>query len=186
MKWLDTVATVLDVLTANCTFCKIKIVVSFRENEQTWPPFLVLAKCFRLFALWNTTWHFFSLINPKAWAKMAGIVNKDYCRTTLKESHTMWARLLEGQQHHLNEIRCISNWGNVNQSTPRILFQLLFFFSVPISFKNNISKIHVWHDNVGEHPGWFLERITIKDVSDGMKWYANSNPYSASTLTNST
>lgn len=127
MKWLDTVATVLDVLTANCTFCKIKIVVSFRENEQTWPPFLVLAKCFRLFALWNTTWHFFSLINPKAWAKMAGIVNKDYCRTTLKESHKMWARLLEGQQHHLNEMRCISNWGNVNQSTPRILFQLLFF-----------------------------------------------------------
>ena len=88
----------------------------------------------------------------------------------------MWARLLEGQQHHLNEIRCISNWGNVNQNTPRILFQLLFFFSVPISFKNNISKIHVWHDNVGEHPGWFLERVTIKDVSDGMKWYANSNP----------
>lgn len=77
-------------------------------------------------------------------------------------------------------------WGYVNQSTPRILFQLLFFFSVPISFKNNISKIHVWHDNVGEHPGWFLERITIKDVSDGMKWYANSNPYSASTVTNST
>ena len=96
----------------------------------------------------------------------------------------MWAQLLEEQQHHLNEIRCISNWGNVNQNTPRILFQLLFFFSVPISFKNNISKIHVWHDNVGEHPGWFLERITIKDVSDGMKWYANSNPYSASRLTN--
>ena len=97
----------------------------------------------------------------------------------------MWAQLLKGQQHHLNEIRCISNWGNVNQNTPRILFQLLFFFfSVPISFKNNISKIHVWHDNVGEHPGWFLERITIKDVSDGMKWYANSNPYSASRLTN--
>ena len=63
---------------------------------------------------------------------------------------------------------------------------VFFFFSVPISFKNNISKIHVWHDNVGEHPGWFLERITIKDVSDGMKWYANSNPYSASTLTYST
>ena len=42
----------------------------------------------------------------------------------------MFSQLLEGQQHHLNEIRCISNWGNVNQNTPRILFQLLFCFSV--------------------------------------------------------
>ena len=95
----------------------------------------------------------------------------------------MWAQLLEGQQHHLNEIRCIVL--GVRQPKHAAHFiSIAFFFSVPISFKNNISKIHVWHDNVGEHPGWFLERITIKDVSDGMKWYANSNPYSASRLTN--
>ena len=97
----------------------------------------------------------------------------------------MWAQLLDGQQHHLNEIRCIVLGVRQPKHVTHFI-SIAFFFSVPISFKNNISKIHVWHDNVGEHPGWFLERITIKDVSDGMKWYANSNPYSASTLTNST
>lgn len=55
----------------------------------------------------------------------------------------------------------------------------VFVWSVPKSLIKNISKIHVWHDNKGEYPSWFLERITIKDVQTCVRWVFECNRWLA-------
>ena len=40
-----------------------------------------IGKLYHLFAPWNTTWHSCYPFDPRAQAKMAGIVNKVYCGT---------------------------------------------------------------------------------------------------------
>ena len=31
-----------------------------------------------------------------------------------------------------------------------------------------ISRLQVWHDNAGGSPGWFLSRVTVKDINTGV------------------
>ena len=42
----------------------------------------------------------------------------------------------------------------------------LVIFRLPNSL-GPIYKIQLWHNNAGPSPGWFLSRVTIKDVNSG-------------------
>ena len=88
VMFFNAVATV-DVLTAsnndvrtcrnlNRTFCKFKIALSFWGEKKNSTAITRISKFYHLFAPWDTTWHCFYPSNPKARAKMAGIVNKVY------------------------------------------------------------------------------------------------------------
>ncbi|XP_070567047.1 polycystin-1-related protein-like [Ptychodera flava] len=45
-----------------------------------------------------------------------------------------------------------------------------FIISVPETL-GNIYKIHVWHNNSGVSPSWFLSRMAVRDLITGQKWY---------------
>lgn len=35
----------------------------------------------------------------------------------------------------------------------------------------NLEQIRIWHDNVGEKPGWFLESITVRNRATDQSWF---------------
>ncbi|XP_077978738.1 polycystin-1-like protein 1 [Glandiceps talaboti] len=45
-----------------------------------------------------------------------------------------------------------------------------FVISVPESL-GTVYKIHVWHNNAGVSPSWFLSRMAVRDLITGQKWY---------------
>ncbi|XP_033108148.1 polycystic kidney disease 1-related protein-like isoform X2 [Anneissia japonica] len=45
-----------------------------------------------------------------------------------------------------------------------------FVVSVPESL-GDLTKIHIWHDNAGRSPSWFLSRVAVRDLLSGQKWY---------------
>ncbi|KAJ7375343.1 detection of nodal flow [Desmophyllum pertusum] len=55
----------------------------------------------------------------------------------------------------------------------------VFVLSLPGKSLSNIWKIHIWHDNSGEHPSWFLEQVVITDVNNGDKRFFNCNRWLA-------
>ena len=36
-----------------------------------------------------------------------------------------------------------------------------------------INRVQLWHNNAGASPGWFLSRVTIKDVNTSTAYYFN-------------
>ncbi len=34
-----------------------------------------------------------------------------------------------------------------------------------------MQKVHVWHNNAGVSPSWFLSRVAVRDLINGQKWY---------------
>ena len=47
-----------------------------------------------------------------------------------------------------------------------LTYQLYFIFSI-----GKIYKINVWHDNTGSSPSWFVERIVIRSLVNGEKFF---------------
>ena len=45
-----------------------------------------------------------------------------------------------------------------------------FLLTVPQSL-GSIKEIHIWHDNCGKSPGWFLFRVYIRDIQTDQKWW---------------
>ncbi|XP_022082101.1 polycystic kidney disease protein 1-like 1 [Acanthaster planci] len=45
-----------------------------------------------------------------------------------------------------------------------------FIVSVPESL-GNLRRLHVWHNNAGHSPSWFLSRVAVRDLLTGRKWY---------------
>ncbi|XP_038044344.1 polycystic kidney disease protein 1-like 1 isoform X2 [Patiria miniata] len=45
-----------------------------------------------------------------------------------------------------------------------------FIVSVPESL-GSIRRVHVWHNNAGHSPSWFLSRVAVRDLITGHKWY---------------
>lgn len=43
----------------------------------------------------------------------------------------------------------------------------------------SIFKLHVWHDNSGDSPSWFLLEIVVEDVKTGEKWHFIANRWLA-------
>ena len=50
--------------------------------------------------------------------------------------------------------------------------------NLPMSL-GTVQYIHVWHDNSGSNPSWFLSHITLKDRLTGKKWMFLSNSWFA-------
>ena len=48
----------------------------------------------------------------------------------------------------------------------------IFVFSV-----GKLHKIEVWHDHSGDDPEWFLERIVVKNMVDGEKFFFFCNKW---------
>lgn len=53
-----------------------------------------------------------------------------------------------------------------------------FTLSVPECL-GNLTGVHVWHDNSGAHPAWFLQHIIITDIQTEEKWYFFANQWLA-------
>ena len=43
------------------------------------------------------------------------------------------------------------------------------------SLQHVLLQIHVWHDNTGVHPDWYLSRVIIRDLQTDKKWYFLAN-----------
>ena len=43
----------------------------------------------------------------------------------------------------------------------------------------SLFKLHVWHDNSGDSPSWFLLEIVVEDVQTGDKWHFIANRWLA-------
>lgn len=43
----------------------------------------------------------------------------------------------------------------------------------------SLFKVHVWHDNFGDSPSWFLVEIVVEDVQTNEKWYFMANRWLA-------
>ena len=43
----------------------------------------------------------------------------------------------------------------------------------------NLTGVHVWHDNSGAHPAWYLQHIVITDLQTEDKWYFFANQWLA-------
>lgn len=39
----------------------------------------------------------------------------------------------------------------------------------------NIQKIHLWHDNTGKHPSWFVSRVVVRDLQSNKKFFFLAN-----------
>ncbi|KAL9967893.1 hypothetical protein ACROYT_G026199, partial [Oculina patagonica] len=78
---------------------------------------------------------------------------------------------------------CVSDPIELKSTAGKPLFERsscdVFVLSLPGRSFGNIWKIHIWHDNFGEHPGWFLEHVIVKNVNNGLKWFFNCNRWLA-------
>ena len=45
-----------------------------------------------------------------------------------------------------------------------------FLLTVPQSL-GNVKEIHVWHNNAGKSPAWYLFRVLIRDLQTDSKWW---------------
>lgn len=43
----------------------------------------------------------------------------------------------------------------------------------------NLTGVHVWHDNSGAHPAWYLQHIVITNEQTEEKWYFFANQWLA-------
>lgn len=43
----------------------------------------------------------------------------------------------------------------------------------------NINSIKIWHDNSGKRPGWFLDKVSIKNTSTNQVWTFDANRWLA-------
>ena len=56
-------------------------------------------------------------------------------------------------------------------SCRRIKEMIVLVISVIISSIGKLHKIEVWHDHSGDEVEWYLERIVVKNVVDGEKFF---------------
>ena len=53
-----------------------------------------------------------------------------------------------------------------------------FVINLPVSL-GVVQYIHIWHDNSGKSPSWFLDRVILQDRQLGIKWTFVSNSWFA-------
>ena len=52
-------------------------------------------------------------------------------------------------------------------------------FLIGYEILSRILFISVWHDNSGKDPGWYLNRVLVRDLQTGMKFYFICNRWLA-------
>ncbi|XP_028812272.1 polycystic kidney disease protein 1-like 2 isoform X2 [Denticeps clupeoides] len=45
----------------------------------------------------------------------------------------------------------------------------MFLLTTPFSL-GDLHSIRLWHDNSGEHPAWYVNKVMVQDLETGMKW----------------
>ncbi|XP_042294389.1 polycystic kidney disease protein 1-like 2 isoform X2 [Sceloporus undulatus] len=89
--------------------------------------------------------------------------------TTSKVTLTLYGQEGESEPHHL-----------VDPETPVFerggadVFLLCTLFPL-----GELQSIRLWHDNLGESPSWYVNRVLVHDVATDQKWYFLCNSWLA-------
>ncbi|XP_041917756.1 polycystic kidney disease protein 1-like 2 isoform X1 [Alosa sapidissima] len=46
----------------------------------------------------------------------------------------------------------------------------MFLLTTPFSL-GELQSIRLWHDNSGNHPGWYINKVMVQDIETGQKWH---------------
>uniref|UniRef100_A0A8C3UZT0 PK1L2 protein n=1 Tax=Catharus ustulatus TaxID=91951 RepID=A0A8C3UZT0_CATUS len=89
--------------------------------------------------------------------------------TTSKVTLTLYGRDGESEPHHLNDPDTpVFERGGVD------VFLLCTFFPL-----GELQSIRLWHDNSGDSPSWYVNRVLVHDLAWDQKWYFLCNSWLA-------
>ncbi|XP_035483332.2 polycystic kidney disease protein 1-like 2 isoform X1 [Scophthalmus maximus] len=75
----------------------------------------------------------------------------------------------ESDPHHLTDAeKPMFERGGVD------MFLLTTHFSL-----GDLQSIRLWHDNSGEHPAWYVNKVMVQDLESGQKWHFLCNSWLA-------
>ncbi|KAF3686447.1 Polycystic kidney disease protein 1-like 2 PC1-like 2 protein Polycystin-1L2 Precursor [Channa argus] len=75
----------------------------------------------------------------------------------------------ESEPHHLTDPeKVVFERGGVD------MFLLTTHFSL-----GDLQSIRLWHDNSGEHPAWYVNKVMVQDLESGQKWHFLCNSWLA-------
>ncbi|XP_014843096.1 PREDICTED: polycystic kidney disease protein 1-like 2 isoform X1 [Poecilia mexicana] len=75
----------------------------------------------------------------------------------------------ESEPHHLADPeKPVFERGGVD------MFLLTTHFSL-----GDLQSIRLWHDNSGDHPAWYVNKVTVQDLETGQKWHFLCNSWLA-------
>ncbi|XP_047436040.1 polycystic kidney disease protein 1-like 2 isoform X3 [Mugil cephalus] len=75
----------------------------------------------------------------------------------------------ESEPHHLTDSeKPVFERGGVD------MFLLTTHFSL-----GDLQSIRLWHDNSGEHPAWYVNKVMVQDLETGQKWHFLCNSWLA-------
>ncbi|XP_041863465.1 polycystic kidney disease protein 1-like 2 isoform X2 [Melanotaenia boesemani] len=75
----------------------------------------------------------------------------------------------ESEPHHLTDPKKpVFERGGVD------MFLLTTHFSL-----GDLQSIRLWHDNSGEHPAWYVNKVVVQDLETGQKWHFLCNSWLA-------
>uniref|UniRef100_A0A3Q1B684 Polycystic kidney disease 1 like 2a n=1 Tax=Amphiprion ocellaris TaxID=80972 RepID=A0A3Q1B684_AMPOC len=75
----------------------------------------------------------------------------------------------ESEPHHLTDSeKPVFERGGVD------MFLLTTHFSL-----GDLQSIRMWHDNSGEHPAWYVNKVMVQDLETGQKWHFLCNSWLA-------
>ncbi|XP_061863851.1 polycystin-1-like protein 2 [Colius striatus] len=89
--------------------------------------------------------------------------------TTSKVTLTLYGLEGESEPHHLTDADTpVFERGGVD------VFLLCTFFSL-----GKLQSIRLWHDNSGDSPSWYVNRVLVHDLAWDQKWYFLCNSWLA-------
>ncbi|KAM9288783.1 polycystin-1-like protein 2 [Morus bassanus] len=89
--------------------------------------------------------------------------------TTSKVTLTLYGREGESEPHHLTDPHTpVFERGGVD------VFLLCTFFPL-----GELQSIRLWHDNSGDSPSWYVNRVLVHDLAWDQKWYFLCNSWLA-------
>ncbi|XP_064316001.1 polycystin-1-like protein 2 [Phalacrocorax carbo] len=89
--------------------------------------------------------------------------------TTSKVTLTLYGREGESEPHHLTDPDTpVFERGGVD------VFLLCTFFPL-----GELQSIRLWHDNSGDSPSWYVNRVLVHDLAWDQKWYFLCNSWLA-------
>ncbi|KAM4743702.1 polycystin-1-like protein 2 [Anableps anableps] len=75
----------------------------------------------------------------------------------------------ESEPHHLTDPeKPVFERGGVD------MFLLTTHFSL-----GDLQRIRLWHDNSGDHPAWYVNKVMVQDLESGQKWHFLCNSWLA-------
>ncbi|XP_062997536.1 polycystin-1-like protein 2 [Elgaria multicarinata webbii] len=87
--------------------------------------------------------------------------------TTSKVTLTLYGQEGESEPHHLVDPDTpVFERGGVDVFLLRTLFPL-----------GELHSVRLWHDNSGESPSWYVNRLLVHDVTTDQKWYFLCNSW---------